>query len=1291
MSIQPVVPNLPASTRAFTNKYTTGSLAPTQQSAILQALSRLPLPAPATTGRVINPLALYDATRANRGLSPLTPRQSAAALRTLATGKPATPPRRQGFFKSALGDLRALVTSIPKLPMMLYDEAKQIPGAVGDIPTAISEGSNPLEALGNVANLPGARMIPGAFVAGQFGDAGQGVSGLLAHPLFTALDLLPAASKAASLTPVARTAKAAYAGQIEALVGEAKLAGLDPTTAILPRAPRPLTTALTRTLDDAGQVIPNRAGRLTQALAEDFRGSNFGNAVAATFRERATPRIVTEGDTFVRESVDPRIPTESLRPNVPGGRAAMADELTLHAMKRDINARLAPALEQWSRPPEDFFAALTGTLDDGTPIPPEQLLALTPELRSIARDIRDYEYQNAVYTDALPGPDSTRTLNIDGTPETFDYRTGKRLSKAQGIEAGAREIQEARQLALADIPPNIADLDARIAKVQSARAAGEMSAGQARELIRLYEVAKFPANAAEVSRVLPILQTMRDRAPVQRAMAAIKAGRWIDASDDLSHIGGTLYGRALPFDVADLRDALRQLDKRDKALKSTAHVTDRYVARTTKIRERVESRAPSARFGPMLEKSAREATSTRIKEVFATSPDLDTFVRLANEGIYDTLIAADPRFARWVREDQVAANASWKALRDAGADPIFMAHVTPQQAARQAHPRISDRPMSLQSVRARMMDAAPYVKDVEVILTQQALDILSRRATEAALDRIGTSFGRTRANLVSDYTARLLANTESRLPMKARLADMIRRNWEPFNPGEFGGRAKSAVFSPEAADTVYIPRAMATNLRKMYSPKESTLTGVFDRPMNAFRTSVLPLALRWQLNNLVSGSIITAVSDPRAFLEMPRVIAKMWGERKNMPEASERMRPVGASPAGIGSESPDLLRWRDEINARSPLKDRVAASAQLASGTTARKLYDAARNDRIAKIKDFTKRKIEQSYDANQFVDDIYRSSMNATQMKKYLGKGYSEDAASALAASSVRRVFQAWDEMTPMERSVMRAMVPFYAWSQYAARFVLNYPMDHPLRVSVLGSLTRAETQDAMTGLPEYIREMILLGDPRANGVVKALNISPFNPFAGVPSMFTVAGFLGQLNPIITGVLESVGIDTMRGGPSLYPELRYDPESGRLVADPSGNLLSNVAGNIIPQVQGITSLLGWNDQFNETLARDPGAAGRMLLGNFGLPILTRSVNVGEQLIKSELARFEDQENARKEALSTGNLSMLGDFPGLAAYGEQIRALEAAGQLDQLRPATGAPGANSGASVAYAAQAALTG
>ncbi len=1302
---QPIVPNLLPATTALTNKYSaTGDYQGAGGQQLLASLNALPTPQairPAATANTITPLALYDQARANRGLTPLTPRQSARALQTLRSGQPATKPRSESFYRSLLSDARALVGGVVKLPVDIAHEVERLDELPAAIPAALARSSNPLAAVGNLAALPGLRMIPGSFVAQNLlGDEGQGVAALKAHPLFTALDVLPLASGAAKVTKVASAAEDAYRAQVESLVNTQRAAGLDPSTTILPRAPRPLRTALTRQLTPSGSITPNLLGRGIADLADSIKSTKYGSTLAATFRERATPRIITEGDTFLREAADPRIPTTSLRPNVPGGRASMIPELAIRDLTTDIRQRLEPALQDAGLTPEQFYdrVALSET-PDGTPIPPEQMTDLTPELRVIARDTRDAEYAAAVYTDALPGPQSTRTVSIDGRGEVYDYRTAQRLSKAQAIETSAREVADARTAALTPAQSTLTstDIQERLTAIPERVASGELTKKSAANLTALYDMALEGSSRPDIARIIPTLRPLAREFPtIPRLIDHLQNGRWAAANKDMAALARTRHGRSLLFDIGDARAELSRLVARDRVLSRTSHVDEAYVNRATKLRARVESRTNPARFDPLIERAARESTRARVNEVFTTHPDLDKFIAMADRGIYDTLIAADPRFTRWVREDQAAARQSWQALRDAGHDPVFMARVTPAQAARQAHPRISDRPVSLQSVKARMMDAAPYVKDVAVVLNQQSLDILSRRGTQAALDRISSTYGKTRADLTAMYQDRLLASeasglTSSAIPSRTRLAQMIERRWTPFNPGDYGG-SRPSTFNVESASTIYIPREMATNLRKMFDPKPSTLTSIFDKPMNAFRTSVLPLAIRWQINNGVSGVIVSAVEDPRAFLEMPNVIRDMWGERKALPEAADRMRATGMPPAGIGSMTPEMLRWADEVHASSPLKDRVAASAQFTSGTTLRNLYDAARDSRLSKITDTIKHGIEKSYDANQFVDDVFRSSMGRAKMKKYLGKGYSEDAASALTASSIRRVFQAWDEMTPMERSVMRSIVPFYGFAAYATRFVLHYPFDHPLRVSVLTSLADAELHDSLTGLPEHIRDMILLGDPRANSMVRALNVSPFNPFGGVPSMFTVAGFTGQLNPIITGVLESIGVDVQQGGPQLYPELRYDPETGRLIADPSGNVFSNIIGNTIPQVSGVTALLGWNDAFNDTLRRDPAAAGRMLLSNFGVPILYKDVNIGDQLIKAEMARLQDEDTARRNALTSGDLSVLNDFPGLRAYGEQIRALDAAGKLDQLRPTAGQPGAApSDTGNAYALQAALTG
>jgi hypothetical protein len=1311
---EPIVPNLLNATRALENKYapTSPYANPQAQSQLLQSLAQLPgIQRVPTASSVINPLALYDMTRANRGLSPLTPRQSRAALQTLTTQRPATKPRRQGLLQSTISDLRALVGAIPKLPMLAVQEVKQLPQALEQLPTAIAEGGgNPIEALGNVATLPGFRMVPGAFVASQFGDEGQGVQGLAAHPLFTFLDLLPAASGVAKGSRVVKAATAETQAANLARVQQAVDLTGAPGTARLARPPRPLQTLATRRLDDSGAVVPNRFGQVTGDLADAFYSTPTGRAFQATFKERDTSRLSSRYDSILRRFADPSTP-RSLLPTTLNGQDILP-VVDLWEGRNALLKKMDDAGIDAQRSAELYEIASNPRLPDGTPTRAENVPGLSDTERALLSDIRDWQAERARLTEG----ELTRVVNIDGTPEVYDLPTAKRLTRAQSTLRLAEEIRDARAM-VADpstvTPERVASL---LDDVARRRAEGSITRAMADDLERTYTAALDEAgyvldeatgNMQQVARpssddLLAALRPLARRYPtIPRLIDHIQNGRWASARKDLDAFAQTRAGQTaidqLPFDIDGLKAELTRLRKRDNTLARTSKYTPERVARLSKRVDTTLSRAVPARFVPAVQEQAANAITARAGEIYATSPDLDNVISMARDRVYDPISQLPEAEVRLLQRE---ARESWRALRDAGFDPIFFSRVSPSQKARLPFTRVADTPVTPAAARARMFDATPYVPDMGAALSRDAMDLLQQRATIAFLDEFETMYGRTRADLAAELYPRAQARA-ARTPgisVQAHLDRLMRERWSPWDRSKFARGKSNAAFPISGREDLWVPAAMAENIRRLYEPPLPKLTSALQPVMSLFRTSVLPLAPRWHIYNAIGGATLTAIENPSAFRYLPEVISNLWGNRQafggtgiGAKRVAHQLQPEGAPPSGFGTMPAEVRAWDAEIKATSPIKDRLAAAHNYTAGRTMAKWFNEARTDRISKIKDTAKRGLEASYNANQLVDDMYRSAIGISARKRALAKGTTPEMAEALAVDSIRRVFQAWDEMTPMERSIMRSVVPFYGWASHILKYAFRYPWDHPLRVSVLGSFARAELADAATGLPDHIRDMVLMGDVRANGVVRALNVGPFNPFRDLPSYFTVAGFLGNLNPILTGVLESVGINVQQGGPSLYPETRYDPETGRLVADPPGNLLSNVIGNISPQANLLTSLIGINESFNETLARDPQAAGRQLLSNLGIPVLYRDINVGEQLIRAELARYEDQENARKEALSTGNLGILDDFPGLAAYGEQVRALEAAGQLDALRPETGAPGAPSGADKAYALQVAALG
>lgn len=234
-----------------------------------------------------------------------------------------------------------------------------------------------------------------------------------------------------------------------------------------------------------------------------------------------------------------------------------------------------------------------------------------------------------------------------------------------------------------------------------------------------------------------------------------------------------------------------------------------------------------------------------------------------------------------------------------------------------------------------------------------------------------------------------------------------------------------------------------------------------------------------------------------------------------------------------------------------------------------------------------------------------------------------------------------------------MKSLVPFYGFMSYAMRFVMSYPMDHPLRAEMISKLAQAEMED-MNALPTRFMSNWFIGGMDAEGGQNALNLAPINPYGEVANMLTLEGFLGATNPAINTMFQMVGLD--QGQAELYPSLRYDPETGRLGAK-RGNPILALLENTIPQSSLVTSVLGVNDQFNETLQRDPAAANRLLLSSLTVPILWRKYNVPQEQFKAEVARMETEQVVLNQALKTGDWSEALRYPSLAAYLDALDAM----------------------------------
>lgn len=1163
-----LIPRLPDTTKALDRKYT----------ALSPILSQLPPP-------VTNSLLQFDAKRAVRGAQPLSETQTLAVLRTALTGTPSTPPpTHTSLFdipRNAVTDLRTLVSSIPRLPAAIFREAQdltQLPQAL----QSASQESSPFRALGKIAEAPGIRLLPGTFTLSSLaqGEASQAIE----HPLFTFLDLLPAAKSRTGQKALSSVADTPFGQQLRQLTQGTK-------------------SAINRT--QLGQFGQQAFGRQSRELSG--------------IESLATERL--------RREFDPSLPDGDLLSRL--GKRANALRTT------------------YSSIPESRRLEIT------------RLMQEDPAALSTLNDVESAfvtEYKDVVDGIGREGVRQGFLATVDG--EMYDPPTAKRILGARAERDFALSMQETRNLIttpITDVQPLIprftsAFSDTSLTKAQRSNilqgltnavdAAGYDTTALRKAVSKLDQ--QGVSSALESLRQSPYLKAgeitdilsshIRTDPSVTRLSAFVKSGDYRSAA----RLARTLRNRTrftIPA-IDHIHQSLTRLSQHSSYLTRTSQFSDRAVTKVVQKAEKIAAAHPPDRFLPAIQSQVR----SQLLEKYSTHPDFDSISQHIIEGNYSLAPAVAKDAARLTNE----LKSTWQELRDNGFDPVFVHRVSPERARQIDFPRVLESVRNPSWVRRRTNDLTPHVQDATVAVSHQALELLARRASEQFVDTVTTRWGRTQTQLLEDYlpAARARAQVDPRLDTRGHAQRLIAKEWVQYDPKSIvtWSGAKLTNFG----EPIYLPKPLANNIKLMHSPPTNRLTSIIDPIMKTFRISLLPLSPRWHVNNIVGGGMMLAAESPSAlrYLSKARALIK------------EGKFPVEL-PEGFGSIPRDALEW----------DRRAKTEFQFRSGTTLRRLYDEA-----GAARELASKGIQKSYAFNAFFDDTYRAAAYLSGKDKALLKGLSESEAHAAGIQLTRKIFQNWDEMTPLERTVMRYVFPFYGFVSHIMRYVLRYPFDHPIRAEVMGAFTRNEIEDGLEGgLPDRFLNSFFLGEPDEKGNVKAINLGGINPFGNVADYFTLAGFTRSTNPVISTLLQSMGVDPMTGGPELFPNLSYDAETGRLVAKNPG-LISGLIGNVVPQSKILMGLLSSSSELKELMRVNPEAASRLLRSQAGLPIIYRNINVPQEQFRAELSRGEAQQEAFNAALKSGNFGAARAYPQLRGVIDQIQALQNEGRLESFTP-----------------------
>ncbi|MGH9652582.1 MAG: hypothetical protein ACRD6B_03855 [Bryobacteraceae bacterium] len=203
------------------------------------------------------------------------------------------------------------------------------------------------------------------------------------------------------------------------------------------------------------------------------------------------------------------------------------------------------------------------------------------------------------------------------------------------------------------------------------------------------------------------------------------------------------------------------------------------------------------------------------------------------------------------------------------------------------------------------------------------------------------------------------------------------------------------------------------------------------------------------------------------------------------------------------------------------------------------------------------------------FWDNLSRAAYYMRELER---TGGNEDA--AVVASL--RALGAFDELTGVEKNIVRPFVPFYAWHKEITRIVMHMALDHPAATgwfAYMGQLGGAVTPP---WLPPFYQ-----GDT----VVGKYLFSPgfLLPFSEVGSSFGGA-FLGlgkTANPVVKAAIGDLLAINPSSGKNYYEPPGYRQVFGRPAPPPLAQQLKTA----IPQLGLIRSLLGGTNRPYATYA----------------------------------------------------------------------------------------------------------
>lgn len=1241
-------------------------------------------------------VARDDLKRVAQGRAPLTNTEAGMAVRARMTGKPSpiVPDQKDdtGFFGDVLSDVQDIGYAL--------NPVKLIPTVVGDVYSAATHPGQTAEGLANVAtgiakggpftragtkdlteayNTPLVNWIPGLYTAQAYGN--EGISGLLEHPLMTGLDVLPYLKGATGALTKAAIGTAtlddiATRGAAESL---SRIKTLKPDVVdVLPESiQQKLNHTLTPLTAHEKLIQAGAEGKPVSALARLIapNAMNMSDAGVEAFRLRMgmgpTTRYITRQHAIVERGLHAALKEQEA--TWLGHFKDLTDEEAQQALHLANNFNVnevhtydpkllnaAQATRQFS----DWMAEQSKQFPDMelTSVPLESgrraWYGATGDEGKVASAYKDSVAKETAARDAV---ENVADLNRQAD-ELFRAEQEARIAKLEDLHArlvAGRASSKAPARGFTGIAPlnNVFPaisqrLRSFVEESRSAISRRNLALEELGPTLTRYQVIlDFLDNnpGATTREILAFAKSNlgKEELPIFAkyledngiSHVALKNGREVDVWQKLGVRKPGALRSTKPNPSAAAR-TLAALEEQKAKLANGSYVFDEFgspeqraMAKELKKLESKRQRAvnaahdaavrfrearaatPPASFMPMLEERIKAAVQNKARSgavrLALGGGDARALWNLP-EGIkhyLTTFDAADLKIAE--PEYQVIVNdifKTWQELDQAGYDPIWVHKVTPGKVSRELNPRI--RGMANRDpaqLKPRSGQPTPSVEDIRVAVTAGGREFLEKLWHNQYMDDVILPY----ANTAEEVKAAVMPLVEieiqngSKLSRAALFELKVKELYTEYGPDKmFPTSAPKTMKYAQEHGTLYLPKTIEKVAKQVLEPKIPGALGKAGlKATSIFKTSVLSLSPKHMVNQAIADNMWLLMRGGREEWSIPRAIEMLKRVRNgDMPiELSTHIDPLTG----------DQL-WN------------YAAGNKLA-----KILKDG--NGNVRKI--FTT-----MFRLEETVTNVQRMIAYDSELARGLAKGVADDEAHRLALEHVYKTVLDIDGLTPFERTIAKQVFPFYAFMRFLYNYVLTYPSDHPIRTAVIAAIARSEQADQISGLPKMWQDYFFIGQPDTNGNITAIDTRSLNPVRDLSNMFTFAGFVQQLNPLAGGALELMGVNGFTAAPELYPEMRYDPVSGRMVSQHKTGLdaLLTMAQSVVPQVELGDYFLGMTERMRQLKATDKEAYNRVLYRNLFLPFTTRTVNIGEERQKVALARLSEAQMAVSDALNYG-------------------------------------------------------